>query len=90
MTRVRERCRRWRHQPVAWQQRQLSRQLLGHYAYYGIPGNYRALNNFYRQVTREWRKWLNRRSQKASMPWERFNRLLGVYPLPRPRIVHGY
>ena len=90
MIRARAWCRRWRHQSVAWQQRQLSRRLLGHYAYYGIAGNYCALNNFHRQVTREWRKWLNRRSQKASMPWERFNRLLGVYPLPRPRIVHGY
>jgi hypothetical protein len=74
---------------VAWQQRQLSQQLLGHYAYYGITGNYPALNRFHRQVGREWRKWLDRRSQKASMPWERFNRLLGVYPLPRPRIVHA-
>jgi hypothetical protein len=90
MTRVREWCRRWRHQSVAWQQRHLSRRLLGHYAYLRIAGNYRALNNFHRQVTREWRKWLNRRSQKASMPSERFNRLLGVYPLARPRIVHGY
>ena len=45
--------------------------------------------NVHRQVTREWRKWLNRRSQKAKMTWERFNRLLVKYPLPRPRIVHA-
>ena len=89
LSRVRQWCRRWRHEPVPWQQRQLSRSLRGHYAYYGITGNYRALSNFYRQVTREWRKWLNRRSQKAKMIWERFNRLLVTYPLPRPRIVHA-
>jgi group II intron reverse transcriptase/maturase len=88
MDRVRLWCRRWRHEPVAWQWRQLSRRLDGYYAFYGITGNYRALNNYYRQVTREWRKWLNRRSQKRSMPWKRFNRLLGSWPLPRPRIVH--
>jgi RNA-directed DNA polymerase len=89
LSRVRQWCRRWRHESVSWQQRQLSRSLRGHYAYYGITGNYRALNNFYRQVAREWRKWLNRRSQNAKMTWERFNRLLATYPLPRPRIVHA-
>jgi group II intron reverse transcriptase/maturase len=87
--RVRQWCRRRRHEPVPWQQRQLSQTLRGHYAYYGITGNYRALNNFLRQVTREWRKWLNRRSQKAKMTWERYNRLLVTYPLPRPRIIHA-
>lgn len=89
LSRVRQWCRRRRHEPVAWQQHRLSLSLCGHYSYYGITGNYKALDNFYRQVTREWRKWLNRRSQKAGMTWERFNRLLVTYPLPRPRIVHG-
>ncbi len=89
LSRVRQWCRRCRHEPVAWQQRQLSRSLRGHYAYYGITGNFRSLTNFHRQVTREWRKWLNRRSQKARMIWERFNRLLVEYPLERPRIFHA-
>jgi len=89
MVRAREGCRRCRHEPLADQQRQLSRRLRGHYGYYGIRGNYRALDNFYRQVTREWRKWLDRRSGKKSMPWGRFRRLLDTYPLPRPRIVHA-
>ena len=89
LSRVRQGCRRWRHEPVPWQQRRLSLSLRGHYAYYGVTGNHRALDNFHRQVTREWRKWLNRRSQKARMTWERFNRLLVTYPLPRPRIVHA-
>jgi group II intron reverse transcriptase/maturase len=89
LSRIRQWCRRWRHEPVPWQQHRLSLSLCGHYSYYGITGNYKALGNFYRQVIREWRKWLNRRSQKARMTWERFSRLLVTYPLPRPRIVHG-
>jgi RNA-directed DNA polymerase len=89
LSRVRQWCRRWGDEPVPWQQRQLSLGLRGHYAYYGITGNYQALGNFHRQVTREWRKWLNRRSQRAGMTWERFNRLLVHYPLPQPRIVHA-
>lgn len=87
--RVRIWTRRWRHVPVAWQWRHLSRQLLGHYAYYGIRGNHRTLHSFYQQVKREWRKWLNRRSEKRKMSRERFARLLETHPLPRPRIVHA-
>lgn len=89
MNRMRERCRQCRHDPVVTQQRRLSRALQGHYGYYGITGNFHALDNFYRQVTREWRKWLDRRSGKRSMPWERVVRLLDAYPLPRPKIVHA-
>lgn len=89
LQRAQQWCRKWRHAPVGWQQRQLSQRLRGHYAYYGIISNYRALANLLHQVTRIWRKWLDRRSQKASMPWDRFNRLLRAYPLPRPRIVRA-
>ena len=89
MNRMRERCRLCRHDPAAEQQRRLSRALQGHYGYYGIIGNFRALDNFYRQVTREWRKWLDRRSGKRSMPWKRFVRFLDSFPLPRPKIVHA-
>lgn len=89
LSRVRQWCSRWRHSPVSWQQQQLSLGLRGHYAYYGIMGNYRALNSYHHWVTQEWRKWLNRRSQKAKMTWERYSRLLVNHPLPRPRIVHA-
>jgi group II intron reverse transcriptase/maturase len=88
MVQVRAWCRRSRHEPLAVQHRQLSQKLKGHYGYYGISGNYQALAIFYRQVTREWRKWLDRRSGKKSMPWERYLRLLSTYPLPRPKIMH--
>lgn len=88
LQRAREWCRRYRHAPLAVQQRQLSRRLIGHYGYYGISGNYPALDNFRDQVTREWRRWLDRRSGRKSMPWGRFKRLLAIYPLPWPKIVH--
>lgn len=82
-------CKTHRHWPVAQQQRALSRQVAGHYAYYGITGNARALNRFRQQVERRWRFWLCRRSRKAFMPWPRFKRLLARYPLPPPRVVHS-
>jgi hypothetical protein len=31
-------------------------------------------------------KWLNRRSQRKSMTWEKFNLMEKRFPLPRPRI----
>ena len=74
---------------VAEQHRMLSRKLQGHYAYYGITGNARALGSFLRQVEREWRKWLSRRSQRAALPWERFSQILSRYRLPPIRVVHS-
>jgi len=82
-------CRRHRHEPVAEQQRELSRKLRGHYSYYGITGNGGSLESFYYCVRRCWHKWLNRRSAKRDLNWDRFLRLLERYPLPRSRVVHS-
>ncbi len=86
---VGEWCRRNRHRPVREQHQGLSRKVLGHYAYYGLTGNGRALECFRWEVQRRWRKWLHRRSQRARHPWGWFNRLLQRYPLPPPRVVHS-
>jgi len=77
------------HEPVSEQCRALRRKLFGHYAYYGITGNARSLQRFRHQVERRWRKRLNRRSQRAWLDWERFDRLLVRYPLPPARVVHA-
>ncbi len=87
--RVGQWCRYHRHRSVPEQHVALARQLMGHYAYYGITGNARALWRFHRQVERCWRKWLSRRSNRSGMDWERFHRLLSRYPLPLPRVVHS-
>jgi len=90
LVRVGEWCRKHRHDKVSAQQQALAQKLKGHYAYYGITGNSRALQRFLLGVNRAWRKWLNRRSQRARMHWERMQALLERYPLPPPRIVHSY
>ena len=82
-------CRQHRHLPVAEQQRVLTWKLRGHSQYYGITGNGKAVSKFFRQVVHVWQKWLSRRSQRARMNWERFNRLLARYPLPAPVMVHS-
>ena len=82
-------CRRFRHMPLRWQHRMLIWKLNGHYSYYGITGNGRALGRFLQALRRIWRKWLSRRSQRAQLWWGQFQDLLHRYPLPRPRVVHS-
>ncbi|NUN03900.1 MAG: group II intron reverse transcriptase/maturase [Bryobacteraceae bacterium] len=67
----------------------LRAKLTGHYQYYGVSGNMRGINRFYRLVIRMVHKWLNRRSQRQSFSWAGFTAYLGHYPLPKPRIVHN-
>jgi len=67
----------------------LKAKLTGHYQYYGICGNGRAIDRYYRLVERLALKWLNRRSQKKSFDYRSFSDYLKHYPLPRPRIVHN-
>jgi group II intron reverse transcriptase/maturase len=82
-------CRGWRHEPIPQQHYTLSQKMRGHYAYYGVTGNYRSLNRFYYAVRRIWRTWLSRRSWKSPLTWSRFERLLERFPLPPPRVVHS-
>jgi hypothetical protein len=50
----------------------LRAKLRGHFQYYGISGNRRAIVRFHYETKRLVFKWLNRRSQKASFTWEDF------------------
>lgn len=86
---VSEWCRENRHRKVAEQHSELVAKLRGHYQYYGITGNGRALRGFYEWVCRVWHRWLNRRSQRNNMTWERFAALLHHYVLPQPVVVHS-
>ena len=80
-------CRENRHQPVKQQHEALRRKVQGHINYFGVNGNMDSLERLVRQVHRSWFKWLNRRSQRARLTWERFDDLLGDFPLPKARIV---
>lgn len=83
-------CREHRHDPLEVQWRALVRKVRGHFGYYGIGGNVRALENFRHKVTEVWRKWLHRRSQRARVTWDKMHALLRTYPLPPARIVHPF
>ena len=79
-------CRHHRHAPIPEQHAALCRKLRGHYQYFGLTMNSRALQRILNQVQRIWRFWLNRRSQRRSMQWAKFGQMLKRYPLPPPRL----
>ena len=89
LRRVAQWCRAHRHDSVADQHRALSVKLRGHYAYFGLTNNFDRLRCFQDHVRWIWRKWLDRRSRKAAMTWDRFQQLESRYPLPRATVVHS-
>lgn len=73
-----------RHRPLEEQQQGLAQRLRGHYGYYAIRGNKNRAWSFLRLVTRAWKTWLERRSDKAGMGWRRHRAILKRFPLPAP------
>ena len=83
-------CRKHRHLPISEQHTHLVAQMRGHYAYYGITGNFQRLSWYAHQAARIWQKWLSRRDRQRRLLWGRFEELRTRYPLPPPRIIHRY
>ena len=69
--------------------KKLSQKLTGHYNYYGISGNFIAINRYYHTTRRLTLKWMNRRSRKKSWNWEEFEKYLKTYPLPMPKLTYA-
>jgi RNA-directed DNA polymerase len=91
LTALRQEAWRLMHAPLAEQHRWYASVLRGHYGYYGMPHNYRALSGFRQAVRRIWFTCLRRRSQKSRyMGWDVFEALTDRFPLPTPRITHPW
>lgn len=58
--------------------------LRGHFNYFGVRSNSGKLRHFYYECVGALFKWLNRRSQRRSFTWQRFERRLVHQPLPTP------
>ena len=76
-----------RHQKLSRILKTLQAKLRGTWNYYGLIGNYRQMQLFYNATCRTLYKWLNRRSQRQSVTWPAFNRMLAHFQVPQPRIV---
>ena len=80
-------CRDNRHRPLEEQYAVLCAKLRGHYQYYGVRCNSRCMEWVLDRVKRAWRYWLNRRGGRKKLSWAKFQKLLQVYRLPRPKIM---
>ena len=85
---VRDEIRARRHEPVADQHRWLSAVLVGHYRYYGVPGNEYALASFRHGVWTAWVRTLARRSQRARWKAGKLALHCARFPLPHAKLAH--
>lgn len=67
----------------------VSVKLTGHYNYYGVSGNFEMVQRYYQKTLNQLFKWLNRRSQKKSFSWEKFQKYIESYPLPKPKLSYA-
>ncbi|MBO0866332.1 MAG: group II intron reverse transcriptase/maturase [Mycobacterium sp.] len=86
---LKEQLQQRRHQPIPEQGRWLRQVVTGHFAYYAVPTNARAIAAFRYHVVGLWRRSLRRRSQKDHMTWERMTKMADDW-LPKPRILHPW
>ena len=80
---------RYGHWPVPKQGEWLRQVVTGHFAYFAVPTNTRALSAFRYYVIDIWRRTLRRRSQKDGCTWDRIAQVSGHW-LPKPRILHPW
>jgi len=60
----------------------------GHIQYYAVSHNLEKVQEFIYHAKMIFFKWINRRSQKRSFDWVKFNLFERMNPLPTPRIIH--
>jgi RNA-directed DNA polymerase len=89
LKRVNEWCRAIRNKhklQVIW--RTFCSKLRGHIQYYGVAFNYKAVKSFVRLSVNIMFKWLNRRSQRKSFNWKKFELFIQSNPLPKVKTYH--
>lgn len=90
LQRLNQWCKLNRHRPVKEQHQVLCQKVQGHYAYYGIRGNFESLQRYRQKARRLWHHWLLRRSRERHNK-KRLWELIDIHlPLPRARIVHTW
>ena len=88
---LQELMREIRHHTISNQVGELNTVLRGHYAYYGVAGNIRALFKVYRAVERYWRKMLCSRSWAGRrLTWDVFHQIKERTPLLQPKLRLPY
>lgn len=86
MEKLREQMRSIRHCSLKKQVHEINQMLRGHYAYYGLGGNFKSLWKVHNFVERYWHNMLCSRSQKSYIPWKKFSVIKERYPLQQPEL----
>ena len=86
---VKDELRKRMHDPIQEVGQWLRAVVIGHYQYYGVPGNYRAMADFRRVIIRRWRQALEQRSQNGYITINKLEKLTN-YWLPKPKMYHKY
>jgi RNA-directed DNA polymerase len=86
---IKEELRQRRHRPIPETGKWLAQVVAGYFAYHAVPTNGPAIGAFRYYVTVLWHRALCRRSQRATMAWERMKKLANDF-LPKPRILHPW
>lgn len=86
---IKDEIKKRMHRPIQEVGQWLKAVVMGHCKYYGIPGNYEAMNDFRHKIGQKWKQSLKRRSQKGNITWKKMSELLDRW-LPQPQIYHKY
>ncbi len=87
---IREKLRKRMHRPVDETGKWLKSVVQGHFNYYAVHGNFKALNAFRHWCSYSWLASLRRRSQRGKkLTWKKFSKTLEKW-MPTPKLAHPY
>jgi group II intron reverse transcriptase/maturase len=89
LAQIKQKLRQRMHRPIPEQGKWLKQVVTGHFAYYAVPTNTRALAAFREHVKRLWHRTLKRRGQRDRTTLEQMGKLVDDY-LPKPRVLHPW
>ena len=74
------------HEPILEVGKSIRKKITGHYAYYGINGNYSSLLKYYKYLKYTWYYTLRKRGQKNKIKYLDYLRIWNYLDIPTPKI----
>ena len=74
------------HEPILEVGISIRKKIIGHYAYYGINGNYSSLLKYYKYLKYTWYHTLRKRGQKNKIKYLDYLRIWNYLAIPTPKI----
>lgn len=74
------------HEPILEVGVSIKKKVIGHYAYYGVNGNYKSLEKYYKYLKYTWYYTLRKRGQKNKIKYLDYLRIWNYLEIPKPKI----